>query len=118
MDDVAYPAAEDVVAYLKARQPRLAAPADSGKPLALQPRAFVALVAFLRRCRAKERSGRGSGSAADAGADSGGDVDMLSHTSAELPTEYMGACLGHILTFRDRLIVRLAASCTAVVVQR
>lgn len=75
-----------MVAFLRMRLPRLAFPADAAKPLALQPRAFVALVAFLRRCRAEERA-RGRG----AGADGHGDTDMLPDAPADLPTAYLGA---------------------------
>ena len=81
-----YPAAGDVVAFLRMRLPRLAHAADPAKPLALPPRAFGALVAFLRRCRAEERA-RGSGD----GAGGHGDVDMLSGAPAELPGGYLGA---------------------------
>jgi len=80
-----YPAAEAVVAFLRARQPRLAAPADAGKPLALPARAFVALVAFLRRCRAAAAAAVANGG----GGGGGGDADMADHGG--LPLEYLGA---------------------------
>ena len=57
----AYPAAGDMVAFLRMRLPRLTLPADAAKPLALPPRVFVALVAFLRRCRAEGRARRRGG---------------------------------------------------------
>ncbi|KAK9834910.1 hypothetical protein WJX81_007994 [Elliptochloris bilobata] len=81
----AYPAAEDMVAFLRTRLPRLASPADPAKPLALPPRAFVTLVAFLRRCLGEARSGRKAECA-----EGGGDVDMLADVPAKLPTEYLG----------------------------
>lgn len=77
-----------MVAFLRMRLPRLALPADAAKPLALPPRAFIALVAFLRRCRAEERA-RGSG----AGAGGTGDTDMLADAPEALPTAYLGATL-------------------------
>ena len=77
-----------MVAFLRMRLPRLALLADAAKPLALPPRAFVALVAFLRRCCAEQRV-RGSG----AGAGAHGDVDMLPDAPEELPTAYLGAAL-------------------------
>ena len=82
-----YPAAGDMVAFLRMRLPRLALPADAAKPLALPPRAFVALVAFLRRCRAQERRARGSGG----GAGGHSDTDMLPDAPADLPAAYLGA---------------------------
>lgn len=75
-----------MVAFLRMRLPRLASPADADKPLALPPRAFCALVAFLRRCRAEERA---AGSGVSAGGD--GDVNMLSGAPGELPAGYLGA---------------------------
>lgn len=45
-----WPPAEDVVQFFSGRHPRLRQPAEMLEPLALKPRAFVALITFLQGC--------------------------------------------------------------------
>ncbi|KAK9810293.1 hypothetical protein WJX72_008148 [[Myrmecia] bisecta] len=86
---VSYPAPGAAVAYFTARHPRLGQPTDMGKPLLLQPKAFLALIAFLRRCRSHQLANAGGAALAD------GDTEMTS-ASSTLPDAYTGV-LEHAL---------------------
>lgn len=45
---------ESVLEYFREKQPRLRQPAETGKPLALPPKAFLALISFLQGCRSRQ----------------------------------------------------------------
>ena len=47
----AFPSGADVVSYVQARHPRITGPAKQTEQLLLQPKAFLALIQFVRSCR-------------------------------------------------------------------
>ena len=61
----AYPSLGDILNFVAARHPRLAARADAAETLALPPGAMSALIGFLRTCRKQHAAAREPTSEAD-----------------------------------------------------